>query len=67
MKTMPATMTTHAAATYSPGGLTGAGGGGGAAAATEVGSVEDSGVSLMSSHTARGSNRRNDIPVTKLL
>ncbi|SPM39936.1 Mycobacterium numidiamassiliense ORFan [Mycobacterium numidiamassiliense] len=59
---MPATMTTHAAATYSLGGLTGSGGsgagggptrgggvggGGGGAAAAEVGWVEDSGVSLM--------------------
>jgi hypothetical protein len=59
MKTMPATMTTHAAATYSLGGLTDSGGngggggptrgggGGGGGAAAEVGWVEDSGVSLM--------------------
>ena len=60
MKTMPATMTTHAAATYSLGGLTdsgctggggptrgGGGGGGGGGGTAEVGWVEDSGVSLM--------------------
>lgn len=47
MKTIPATMTTHAAAVYNLGGLTRAGGGG-AAVGAGVGGVDDgSGVSLI--------------------
>jgi len=51
MKTIPATITTHAAATYSLGGFTrcaGAGGGGGGGAAVGVvGGTEGWGVSVM--------------------
>jgi hypothetical protein len=45
MKTIPATITTHAAATYTRVGLTGAYAGG--AAATDVGCVDGSGVWVM--------------------
>jgi hypothetical protein len=49
MKTIPATITTHAAATYSLGGLTRSyAGGGGGVAATEVGCFGGSGVWVMS-------------------
>jgi hypothetical protein len=47
MKMIPATITTHAAAAYSLGGLARGAGGSGGAAATEAGGVEGSGVSLM--------------------
>jgi hypothetical protein len=46
MNMIPATITTHAAAAYSLGGLA-RGGGGGGAGATEAGRGEGSGVSLM--------------------
>jgi hypothetical protein len=48
MKRTPATMTTHAAATYTLGGLAGSYARGGGVAATGVGRVAGSGVSLMS-------------------
>jgi hypothetical protein len=47
MKMIPATITTHAAAAYSRGGLARGAAGGGGAAATVLGWVEGSGVSLM--------------------
>ena len=48
MKTIPATITTHAAATYSLGGFSRSGGGGGGGAATAgVGGVDGSGVSVI--------------------